>query len=57
MSHLQGKNSFPKVFIIATFVYLWCPVIVQNFKKILGVDSKKHMYKVFVSVCDENDPF
>lgn len=49
MSLYEVKRSSLKIFIIATFLYLQCPITVQNFKKFLNADSENKMYMAFLA--------
>lgn len=43
--NFEDFDNFFKMF--KTYIFLECPVIVQSFKKILGVDSENNTHKVF----------
>ena len=57
MPILGTKRIFFRIFNSTNFVYLQYPIIVQNFKKTLSLDSEKKMYKIMGPIWGKNVPY
>ena len=49
MSYFLANRSLLSIFTIVTFIYLYSPTIMQNFRKISSVDSESKMYDMFLA--------